>query len=258
MKISKTRLRLLARLRQKKNRDELGLFVAEGEKCVSDTLAHFPLRCIVASEEWINANRSLIAADAECFAASQAEMSRLSCLSTAPDVIAYYSRPTVDPEEWCVGIESRLTLLLDCVQDPGNLGTIIRVADWFGVHHIAASPDTVDYCNPKTIQATMGAISRVKMLYTDLAEIINRFPALKVYGTLLDGENIYTRRLSSAGFIVMGNEGKGISAPIRSLITDSLFIPSYPPGEETSESLNVSMATGITLSEFRRRLLVKD
>lgn len=248
MKISKTKLQSLARLKQKKQRDAEGLFCAEGAKCVVDTLGHFDLYYLVATPRWLSENPR-----SKALEASPAEMARLSGLSTPADVIAYYRKPELDRAEWESGICSRLTLLLDGVQDPGNLGTIIRVADWFGVRHIAASHDTADLFNAKTVQATMGAISRVSMLYTDLGALVGKYPQLRVFGTLLEGENIYSQPLAANGFIVMGNEGKGISADLRRLVTDPLLIPSYPPGEPTSESLNVSMATGITLSEFRRR-----
>jgi TrmH family RNA methyltransferase len=146
---------------------------------------------------------------------------------------------------------------LDSVQDPGNLGTIIRVADWYGIENIVCGEGTVDAFSPKTVQATMGALSRVKVHYTNLKEYIIacRGKNIPVYGTFLDGDDMYEIPLSSNGVIVMGNEGNGISRELDELISDRLYIPSFPADRETSESLNVAMATGIVCAEFRRRLL---
>ena len=145
-------------------------------------------------------------------------------------------------------------LALDDVQDPGNLGTIIRIADWFGIHHIICSTGTADAFSPKVVQATMGAIARVKIHYTDLPSYLSTLPkGTPVYGTFLEGDDIYTLPLSDHGIIVMGNEGNGISPATAKAVTDKLFIPNWPEGAKTSESLNVAVATAITCSEFRRR-----
>ena len=151
-------------------------------------------------------------------------------------------------------LASNLVIALDRVQDPGNLGTIMRIADWFGITDIICSLDTVDVYNPKVVQATMGAISRVKVHYLDLANLIKQNPNIPVYGTFLDGRNIYETSLTPHGIVVMGNEGQGISNEIGALIKRRLFIPSYPQERPTSESLNVGMATAITIAEFRRRM----
>jgi TrmH family RNA methyltransferase len=149
-----------------------------------------------------------------------------------------------------------LILALDTIQDPGNLGTIVRVADWFGIEDIVCTNETADIFAPKAVQATMGAIARVRVHYTDLTHWLSqaRSQGKPVYGTFLDGENIYGKALSDNGIIVMGNEGNGISASIAEEVTERLFIPPYPSDRETSESLNVAMATGIICAEFRRRL----
>lgn len=258
MKISKGRLQYISSLKQKKSRREHGVFVAEGSKCVCDTLGAFSAELLVATPEWLDNHRNILAGkkslgEDNIFVASPAEMARMSSLSTAPEVMAVYYQPVPDIEEWSEEIDLRLTLLLDGVQDPGNLGTIIRTADWFGIHHIAASSSTADLFNAKTVQATMGAISRVRMIYTDLEALVDEHNRLPVYGTLLDGENIYDAALENRGFIIFGSEGHGISEGMRRKITQSLLIPSYPPGETTSESLNVAVASAITLAEFRRR-----
>ena len=147
-----------------------------------------------------------------------------------------------------------LCLGLDDVQDPGNLGTIIRIADWFGIRHIFCSIGTADVFNPKTIQATMGAIARVQIHYCNLKELIESEPDVPVFGTFLDGTDLYKENLAQHGLIVMGNEGNGISQEIEQLVNRKLLIPNYPSGVETSESLNVAVATGIVCAEFRRRM----
>ena len=147
-------------------------------------------------------------------------------------------------------------MVLDCIKDPGNLGTIFRIADWFGIGHILCSKDSVDAYNAKLVQATMGAIFRVKFHYVDLKDVLeevrvkDNFP---VYGTFLDGENIYTENLQQEGVILMGNESKGLPPELEQLVSKKLYIPNYPQGTVSSESLNVSVATAIVCSEFRRR-----
>ena len=151
-------------------------------------------------------------------------------------------------------ISKSLCLALDNIQDPGNLGTIIRLADWFGIEDIFCSTGTVDVFNPKTVQATMGAIARVKVHYCDLPKLISSLKGIPVYGTFLDGNVIYSETLSANGLIVMGNEGNGISREVEALINRRLYIPNYPQERETSESLNVAIATAVVCAEFRRRL----
>ncbi len=157
------------------------------------------------------------------------------------------------PEE-LPSLADKLTLVLDGVQDPGNLGTIIRIADWFGIEDIICSKDTVDVYNPKVVQATMGSIARVRVSYMDLKQLFEVLPpTLPVYGTLLEGNNMYSEQLSHNGIIIMGNEGKGISPQIRQFISKGLRIPNYPEGRDTADSLNVAVATAIICAEFRRR-----
>ena len=147
----------------------------------------------------------------------------------------------------------QLVLALDGVQDPGNLGTIIRIADWFGIENIICSDNTADVYSPKVVQATRGSIARVKIHYTDLYNYIKELKIdIPVYGTLLNGENIYKQTLSHNGLVIMGNEGNGISPEIAKMINHKLFIPNYPAGHPTADSLNVAIATAITCSEFRR------
>ena len=169
-------------------------------------------------------------------------------------VLALFPLPEWETPEAKAGI-GRLTIALDGVQDPGNLGTICRLADWFGIDDIVCSAETADIFNPKAIQATMGAIARVKVHYTDLEGFLETASKenVPVYGTFLDGDNIYERHLSTDGIIVMGNEGKGISQRISRFVSERLFIPNYPQDRITTESLNVAVATAITCAEFRRR-----
>jgi TrmH family RNA methyltransferase len=159
--------------------------------------------------------------------------------------------------EYCIeSISKQISLALDEIQDPGNLGTIVRIADWFGIKDIFCSINSCDAYNPKTVQATMGAIGRVKIHYIDLLSFIQKANKhMPVFGTFLNGTNIYTEKLSPNGIIVMGNEGNGISHEIEQLIDNKLFIPNFPLGEKTSESLNVATATAIICSEFRRRMI---
>lgn len=144
--------------------------------------------------------------------------------------------------------------MLDGVQDPGNLGTIIRIADWFGIENVICSADTADAYNPKVVQATMGSIARVNVTYMNLSVLFDSLPKdFPIYGTLLEGDNIYNQKLTEVGLIVMGNEGKGISPAIRNLVNRALRIPNYPEGRATADSLNVAIATAIVCAEFRRR-----
>ena len=304
-KISKSQIKLVRSLQMKKFRDETGLFVAEGEKCVEELRKGFEVEYYIQTagadrpatpdrtQTGLRPDRVLLA--------TPKEIEQMSGLKTPQGVIGVFrKRPTRPPHE---GEEKgRMTedliLVLDGVQDPGNLGTIIRTCDWFGVHEIVCSKDTADCYNPKVVQATMGALARVRVHYTDLVEWLSptrppheweeksplRLPheggeKVRIYGTLLEGENMYEvmrpalpdraqtglRPDRTQTIIVMGNEGNGISAEVRKLITHPIRIPSYPPNgasgkngknaehSEVVESLNVSIATAIVLAEFRRQ-----
>lgn len=236
--ISKNQIKFVRQLEQKKYRKKEGLFVAEGPKVVGDLLrAGFKAHTIFATSEWGSQGQTLQEVSDE-------ELRRVSFLQHPQRVLALFFIPTES-----VPSVSSLSLALDDVQDPGNLGTIIRIADWFGIDTIYCSENTADAWSPKVVQATMGSIARVNIIYTDLQELISK-AQVPVYGTLLDGQDIYTQELSKEGIIVMGNEGNGISAPIRKLINRRLLIPQFHEGPE---SLNVAIATAITCSEFRRR-----
>ena len=249
--LSKNKIKYIRSLELKKNRKEEQVFVAEGHKLVDDLLGHFSCRLILATPDWLTKHTEVIAD--EIVEVSQDELSRVSSLKTPQDVLALFEQPnyTVDIHV----VSDSLCLALDDAQDPGNLGTIIRLADWFGIEHIFCSFGTVDVYNPKTIQATMGALARVKIHYCHLPSLLASLGELPIYGTFLDGENIYAETLSPHGLIIMGNEGNGISPEVASCVNKRLLIPNYPPQRETSESLNVATATAIICAEFRRRVI---
>lgn len=250
MEISKTKASIYANLKSKKMRIKYGMFIVEGEKCILDTIGAFELVNIVSTKEWLKEHSGLISDYMDCFLeAADSTVKKISTFSTPSEVIAVFKIPEAEPVPELSG---KLVLALDGIQDPGNLGTIIRTADWFGVDAILASKDTVDLYNAKTVQATMGSLKRVKVYYTSLPEIVKGNKGMPVYGTLLNGKNIYKTELSNNGIIVMGNEGNGISDEVRSLITDPLLIPPYKESSH-GESLNVAIATAITLSIFRNR-----
>ena len=244
----------MRQLEQKKYRQRERLFVAEGPKVVGDLLRHgFRPQMLFATETWCMAHAAL-----HPVTVSDDELRRLSFLQHPQQVLAVFPIPV--PPSASVSLlqtsgevpQAPLILALDGVQDPGNLGTIIRIADWFGIDTILCSPDTADAWNPKVVQATMGSIARVHIIYCDLVEVLST-TGLPVYGTLLDGSNLYDAELTPGGIVVMGNEGNGISQPVRQLLKNRLLIPSFHRGDDAAESLNVAIATAITCSEFRRR-----
>ena len=239
--LSKNQIKLIKSLESKKFRKREGLFVAEGPKVVGDLLrAGYQPHAIFSTEPRPDAE--LITDD---------ELHRISFLQHPQEVLAVFHIPT--PQESSnFHLPADICLALDGVQDPGNVGTIIRIADWFGITHIYCSPDTADVYNPKVVQATMGSLAHVQITYCDLVPLL-RGAAVPVYGTLLDGQDIYQQPLSREGVIVMGNEGNGISPEVRQLVSHKLLIPNFNKNTETAESLNVAIATSITCSEFRRR-----
>lgn len=233
MSISKAEIKLVRALREKKFRDEYGQFVVEGEKMVQEALkSDFEVLKVWRKDE-----------------IGEEAMKRISSFSTPSPVLALVKRP----ESREPVLDKGLYLALDSVRDPGNLGTIIRIADWFGISAIFASPDCVEPWNPKVIQASMGSIFRVRFAYADLPGLCHRFrdAGMNVYGTFLDGRDIYSLPLDKNGLIVMGNESNGISDAVGAEVNARLFIPSY--GSSGAESLNVAVATAVTLAEFRRR-----
>ena len=251
--ISKNQIKYVHQLELKKFRKQEGLFIAEGHKVVGDLLHEgFMPRQIFATQEWITDNPSLLPIiNSELIEVNLEELTRLSLLQHPQQVLALFPIPD---EQTSFSSQNSLSLLLDNVQDPGNLGTIIRIADWFGIETIYCSIGTVDAWNPKVVQATMGSIARVHIIYVDPQQLFDCLPDdFPVYGTFLEGDNIYTQQLTQHGIIVMGNEGNGISDAVRHRVTRKLLIPDFHKGD-TADSLNVAIATAITCSEFRRRL----
>ena len=241
-------LKVVRSLAAKKYRDDEGLFVAEGTKCVRDTWDYFTCRWLIAKRSWYDQCGTAEHYDKIVFANGQ-QMARISQFDTPSDVIAVYEKP-VDSIE-VERVSRSLNIVLDNIQDPGNLGTIIRLADWFGIRDFFASRTTVDVYNHKVVQATMGAIARVKVHYGDLEGFFEQYPNLPVYGTFLDGKDIYGSDLGKTGFVIFGNEGQGISAKVAKHVDHRLLIPKAKTAG--SESLNVGVAAAITISEFFRR-----
>lgn len=240
----------MASLDEHKHRRRERAFKAEGTKCVLDTLGHFTLRALYATQEWIDGHPDA-ARLPQTVTAGRGDLRKMSSLTTPSQVIAVYEIPerTFTPSK----ASDSLILALDTIQDPGNLGTIIRVADWYGITDIIASRETADCFAPKVIQATMGSISRVNVHYCDLPGTLASMDTAKIYGTFLDGDDIDTIPLSSGGVIVIGNEGNGISDSVAALVTDRITLPSWPAGRPTGESLNAAIATAITISKFRAK-----
>ncbi|MBQ2364508.1 MAG: RNA methyltransferase [Alistipes sp.] len=242
----KADIQFVRALADKRTRDEEGLFIAEGIKLIEEIQASsLTIRRIYTTRNDIKGHNVEIV--------ERKDMERISQLKSASDCLAIVEKPRYALSS--LHLKEKLTLALDGVQNPGNLGTIIRLADWFGISDIVCSAECADCYSPKVIQATMGAILRVKVHYIeDLAQWLHNAAAEgnKIYGTLLNAENIYSQKLCSSGIIVMGNEGRGISDECCKAISDRLYIPPYPTDAPTSESLNVAMATAIILAEFRR------
>ena len=255
--LSKNKIKLIRSLDLKKNRLSNGLFVAEGERLVVDLLkSQVPVSEVFCTNH-IALDLLKYKSDAKIEIVSKDELSRISFLKTTPEVVALCKIPTleIDWEE----ITGDLTFVLDEIQDPGNLGTIVRLADWFGIRNIICSEGCADLFNPKVVQSTMGAFARVKVHYVSLTPFLEKALHLNlpVYGAFLEGENLYKCDLTPNGILVMGNEGNGISDLVAKTVMRKINIPSFPSDEVTSESLNVAIATSVICAEFRRRVICK-
>lgn len=248
-------------------RRKYGLFLVEGRKSVADLVRYcagrFGIEYLVAAPEGEDSALCLAGELAdlgisapEIFSCSPSEMRDISSLTTAPGLIAVCALPARRSQEEILArpLPDDLYIMLDGVQDPGNLGTIVRTAHWMGVRRIFASPDTTDLFNPKTVQSSMGSLAAVEVEYVDLPALAAANPGIPVAGLLLEGENIYNVDLPSSAFIVMGNEGNGLSDAMRAAVDIALTIPPYDSADH-SESLNVAVATAITLSQFRQNEL---
>ncbi len=248
MSLSKNKLKYIRSLKEKKFRSEYGTFVAEGNKLVCDLLPHLKCQILLATASFL-ATTDTSNVD-EVIEVNDNQLAQASFLQNPQQALGvFFQQKTESPED----IKSQLVLALDGIQDPGNMGTIVRLADWYGIKNIFCSHDTADIYNPKVVQATMGALTRVNIHYIDLVDFLNKNKNISVYGTFLDGKNMYEQEITPHGIVVMGNEGNGIRPEIEKLITEKLYIPNYPAGQQTSESLNVAVATAIICAEFRRR-----
>ncbi|MEM0518474.1 RNA methyltransferase [Aequorivita flava] len=239
--VSKSQTKLITSLQQKKYRAQNGLFVAEGPKVIAEFLNEgLKLQALFST------NTTEITAENH-FLVTEAELKKISFLKSANTALAVFNIPKIQPVK-----DTGLILALDAVRDPGNLGTIIRLCDWFGIQQILCSEDTVDCYNPKVVQATMGSLARVAIHYVSLSEYFAE-TTLPIYGGFMEGKNIYSEKLPQSAIIVMGNEANGISDQILQKITHKVNIPRFGKIQKT-ESLNVATATAIFLSEFRRSI----
>ena len=242
--LSKSTISLIAALERKKRREEHGLFVAEGQKLVGELRERMKPYAIYTTSNGNGNGGELI---------SEAEMKKISFLKTPSPVLGVFRIPPA--EAAAPPAPGELLLALDGVQDPGNLGTIIRLCGWFGVGTLVCSPDTADCYNPKAVQATMGAIAHVRVLYTALPDFLRqvRAKSIPVYGAFLEGKNIYREALSPHSVVVVGSEGQGISPEVEQCVTEKLHIPAFAP-RCAAESLNAATAAAVICSEFRRRM----
>lgn len=248
--LSKTKAKEIRKLVSKKERDNQSLFLAEGEKCVMDMIGAFIPHIIIVSKDWAERNSELVSKFQDIvFIGDKRDFEIISSLNSIPDIIAVFKKTREEDKDLWDLNKNSLYLLLDEIQDPGNLGTIIRTCDWFGVYDIFASKNTVDVWSPKVVQSTMGSLARVRVHYLDLKNLVLTNRSLKLYGTVLNGEPIENFNHVNSGFLLMGNEGRGISEDMKELIDIPLTIPpvnsKYHP-----DSLNVAIATAIILSRL--------
>jgi TrmH family RNA methyltransferase len=251
MGLSKNKLKYIRSLKEKKFRSEYKVFMAEGNKMINDLLPFLRCQLLIATSDFLD---SVDTTDIEeVIEVDDSQLAQASFLQNPQQALAVFYQPESREE---INIENELALALDGIQDPGNMGTIVRLADWYGIRHIFCSQDTVDVYNPKVVQATMGALARVKIHYMDLVVFLTQNRHLPIYGTFLNGEDMYRKEITANGIIVMGNEGNGIRPEVEELIAAKLYIPNYPAGNPTSESLNVAIAAAVICAEFRRRSVV--
>ena len=235
--ITKNQIKFIKSLSLKKNRQKEQLFIAEGEKIVTELLnSNFEFHEIFATNEWILKNT-----DVRAIKVNNSELDRISNLKSANNVLAI-----VKIKQDNLSVTDGLTLVLDDINDPGNLGTIIRMCDWFGVKQLVCSKSTVDCFNPKVVQSAMGSLFRVPIIYTDLEEYVTKVDT-PIYGAFMDGENVRNVKVPESVHLIMGNEANGISEEIDNLITDKVAIKNIG---NSAESLNVAVATSILLHEF--------
>jgi TrmH family RNA methyltransferase len=245
MILSKSEIKTILALKTAHGRKKHAAFLVEGPKLISELLSsELTIKHLLATEEWISNHYSQIPQNLS-IALTPKELDKYSLLKASNQVIAVVNYPN---EKELIFDFSKFILVLDTIQDPGNLGTIIRTADWFGIHQILCSKETADLYNPKVVQSAMGSVFRVQLQYTDLFDILKQHHNIPVYGTLLEGRNISEIDFSSRGFVVIGNESKGISDPLLQLVSQAVYIPRSD--NSITESLNASVACGILLSHL--------
>lgn len=248
--LSKNKLKFFGSFASKKVRVEQGLYVVEGNKMIDELLvSHHKIHSIVARSEWI-ADYSDKLEHIDVYEASAKDIETISLLKSPQEAwalvyMAYNEHPL--PIQ-----QSELVIALDMIQDPGNLGTIIRLADWFGVRQVWCSSETVDVYNPKVVQASMGSVFRVHVLYTNLSTLLAQYTHIPIYAADLQGDSVYDLQLSNPAILVMGNEGNGLSQEILPFVSKFVHIPTFSSHTHKPESLNVSVATAILCSEFKR------
>ena len=244
--LSKTHAKYIQSLHHKKFRDAEGAFIAEGNKVVSELLQSGKFKCkeLLALPEWIDENETHVKNlyKEAVIPVTKMEMDKISALSTPGNVLAVFYRA----DEMLPDLKDKITLMLDTIQDPGNFGTIIRIADWFGVSNIICSNDTVEMYNPKVVQSTMGSLARINIIYTDLLQFIQQNKRIKIFAATLNGKTIAEIKPLKEAIIIIGNESKGISKELLDLATEKITIPK----KGTAESLNAAVATGIILSHL--------
>ncbi len=250
--LSKNKIKYINSLKLQKFRNEYQQFIAEGDKLICDLLSSdFSISEIYALSDWLQTH--IISDKIAVTEVTENELERISQLKTPNKVLGIlnYKKPLLTEN---INFDE-LILVLDEIKDPGNMGTIIRIADWFGIKNIICSENSVDLYNPKVIQSTMGSLARVNLIYVELTEFFNSIPGnIPVYGTLLNGDSIYKQDLSKNGIIIVGNESRGISKEIIPYISNKIFIPSFSQNiDNKAESLNASIATAIVCAEFKRK-----
>ena len=268
--LSNSQVKHVNALRIKKYRDEYKEFIAEGNTLVTDLMrSAFGIAGIYALSSWITANVDDIRKkNIQVFEADEGDMERITSLSSPGPVLAIVKIPVAvsagsyqsDPaEKLSPAFFSDLVLMLENISDPGNFGTMLRIADWFGIKTIICSPNSVELYNPKVVQASMGSISRVNVIYTELSLLLSRLKGkVTVYGTFLEGASVYTEPLGPGGIILIGSEAHGISEEVKELVTKKIFIPSFGVSDcGKAESLNAAIAAAVVISEFRRRQVAK-
>jgi TrmH family RNA methyltransferase len=250
--LSKSKTSLIRSLSVKKYRQENNLFVAEGYKIISEILnSDYKIKYLIYNETKEIPSAS---GDFEIIITDESGMKKISNLKTTPGVLAVVEIPIQSIQ--IQSLKDNLTMVVEDIQDPGNLGTLLRICDWFGIENLICSHHSADVYNPKVIQASMGAFLRINVQYTDLPNFILEYKETtghSCFGTFLEGENIYTSNLPQSGLFILGNEGNGISVEVEALVDKKIHIPSFSAGEIHAESLNISVAAAIVASEFRRR-----